>query len=509
MGASDISTSLSWLSEYKSLKVRQSVLERECGHYKLRFQNIDTSSPCSKRRKRSVLARDTGTSFEEEQSLLDEKLNVLREYSEAALLVLQKVENTAHDQLAKVVSVKQKCSKAVYLYEENLVQTNDHFRTKLILLEQERFTLENALNAFHTKCKSWGESSVSITKEERKKPAITDNRGHGGTNQIQVSESENSAVSLIDDAIERDGGKTGSWQVDEHNAFLKVWVRNKCRSKRIFITACREQTTSALHHRSDEEIESHYTWYESYRERCDKKRKLALKWRKRRDCMLAAEAADGSAKHDIPISNNKAKDSAIEEQIRIRRERKHAKIRAWRERKMAEDEEARASLEEKKARELFTRKKNAKRQEQMKELISEYKFKKLLEEEKDEIDRQPTFSKRFTHEEMERRRQKEIRLAQEKNIKIEKKARQKYARQEELRRLAPTAEVNAKRDPRRLLQSTRSRKTQEYTALELEKSSRKLALQGAHRKPVALGARDLNVISGIRRATPTWRQGIQ
>lgn len=146
----------------------------------------------------------------------------------------------------------------------------------------------------------------------------------------------------------------------------------------------------------------------------------------------------------------------------------------------------------------------------MKDLISDYKLKKSLEEEKKGmIDRKPTFPKRFTHEEMERRRQEELQLAKEKSIKLERKSRRKNSRQEVLKRLAPTAEVCAKRDRHRLLQSTRSRKTHEYTALELEETSRKLALKGAHRKPVALGARDLNVICGIRRATPTWRQGIQ
>lgn len=364
MGFSHDSASISWLSEYKSLKVRQSALEKECRYFKLRgFENVVETSPRSKRRKRTALARyndltlasTNATCFEEEKSSLEDQLNCLRKHSEAALLVLRKVDNTGHNP-STITSAKEECNKLVYLYEEKLVQTNEHFRANLLLLEQERFTLDNAVNILNARFKSWEESSSFSTS--KRKPEIACNRGQGTRRTGISSRNNNEIVSFINDDIKRDGGKTGYWSADEHNVFLKVWARVKDSNEGGVIIACREQAASAFRHRSDEEIALHCTWYNTYRERCDKKRQLALEWR-RRKAFLLVEAADALTKSDALALNheNEVKDPVAERQTQIQKERKHAKIRAWKELKSIEGEEAKATLEEKNTGELLTRRK--------------------------------------------------------------------------------------------------------------------------------------------------------
>ena len=126
---------------------------------------------------------------------------------------------------------------------------------------------------------------------------------------------------------------------------------------------------------------------------------------------------------------------------------------------------------------------------------------KLSETEKD------TFQ-RFTYEELEKRRQKELKDATERYTKIEQIRAQTTRKQIRLQSLTPFPELIAKRDRERLYKHTKSSTKQAYTALELEKYSSLRRREGAHCQPIAFTARDLTAAAGIRRSTPSWRRGL-
>jgi hypothetical protein len=143
----------------------------------------------------------------------------------------------------------------------------------------------------------------------------------------------------------------------------------------------------------------------------------------------------------------------------------------------------------------------------IKRLVDEYRLKKHTEMNIDlDSCEKSQVQYIFSAAELEERRLRELEKAKQRYTKIEKKQREQNSRPQQLKVIAPIAEVSAVRDSHRLHTHTKSSVRKAHTTLELVSTMERTKVTSAHHQPVAFGARDLNVVGGMRRATPVWRQ---
>ena len=143
----------------------------------------------------------------------------------------------------------------------------------------------------------------------------------------------------------------------------------------------------------------------------------------------------------------------------------------------------------------------------IKQLITEYRLSKDNEATENTTEEHSQNQAYLTPADLEARRKKELGIAKEKFLQA-KKSREGASRSKYLKNMAPIAEVSAKRDLYRLHKHTKCSANQAQSELERVAITKESDMVCAHSQPIALGARDLNVMNGIRRATPTWRKGI-
>mmetsp|Transcript_7544 Transcript_7544/g.18181 ORF Transcript_7544/g.18181 Transcript_7544/m.18181 type:complete len:392 (-) Transcript_7544:816-1991(-) len=97
----------------------------------------------------------------------------------------------------------------------------------------------------------------------------------------QVSELRD-ALDALTAEIEHDGGASGGWLKDDHDAFMRMY--GKCKS--MDSPAFYEQV-AALVHCSHEDIVEHVVWYREWCRKTDLKKELLAKWKERRRVALA------------------------------------------------------------------------------------------------------------------------------------------------------------------------------------------------------------------------------
>ncbi|CAD7946612.1 unnamed protein product [Amoebophrya sp. A25] len=186
-------------------------------------------------------------------------------------------------------------------------------------------------------------SSSSAALDDIKTGAIYE--GLSPRKRTLVSANGDKSVSQLRDAldaltaeIEHDGGATGGWLKDDHEAFMRAYAKHKSME-----TAPFYDYVTDLVHCSHEDVVEHVVWYKDFVRKSDLKRDLLGKWKdQRRRAMIEAHER---------LTDTRAEDLRAEAEARKRREEEQRLQNAFRKQKISEWKEKRAEQEALKKRE--------------------------------------------------------------------------------------------------------------------------------------------------------------
>ncbi|CAD7927547.1 unnamed protein product [Amoebophrya sp. A120] len=171
----------------------------------------------------------------------------------------------------------------------------------------------------------------------------------------QVSELRDALDSLTAE-IEHDGGATGGWLKDDHEAFMRMYAKCKSMESPTFY-----EQVAQLVHCTHEDIAEHVVWYKEWCRKTELKKDLLAKWKDRRRQALE------EAHHRL--DENRQEDLQIEAEERKRREEQKKqddaftkqRIGAWKEERAAKLAQKQREVEDKLAEQKL---KDAKRMEE-------------------------------------------------------------------------------------------------------------------------------------------------
>ena len=267
MQSSTLDSVDSWLTRAKTLANRQKALERECDHYRFRYKDKLVYDPKKLGKRFQFLETQEIAEFENglNQDIVkwQKQLSLLRKHALEA---------------SNQLKVKGSNLKSLTLFEGLLKKLKDTENVNIFRIESEVQCLDSFLCTFGAKVDTWATEKVGyVTKEGNgrkcdNKPPNKEKKETTGMTILQI-------VQKIDRDIAKDGGKTGHWQQDDHNAFLRAYLRvkNNANSVRVLFS-CRKHDGN-LRHKSDEDISDHFKWYQIYLERCARKSDWVKKWR--------------------------------------------------------------------------------------------------------------------------------------------------------------------------------------------------------------------------------------
>ena len=295
---------------------------------------------------------------------------------------------------------------------------------------------------------------------------------------------------------------------------MKAWTKGGENIDTI-VDSVRAHAGAALKPKSDGEILGHAAWYMQHLALLKRKKELSQQWRakknKERTEKVQVELSSQLEKENS--ANNAGNVEQREEMVRAAEEQKKEAIRLWREQKMkeklAKEEEEEAKREEERLR--WEKKQDEHRY--LRARVNDYRHQKQRDRERDKkiqgMMKKSSQAAQLTPEEIENRREKEIKLAKAKRKERERRERQERLREAKLKGVASgisSAKYDKARDFSRLVADTKASSVRAYTAEELDDIDEVKKTRAAHDRPVHLSSRDLQ--TGGRRAMPCWRKGV-
>ncbi|GMH87158.1 hypothetical protein TrVE_jg6887 [Triparma verrucosa] len=513
---------LQWMNDGKSIAARVKSVEAECKTTQDRF------CPGFK-----------GTVVEAKMEY-KKSIGRLRSYANIAKSALTQMSSSS---LASggggkdLKELNKRCEAAVSSYERDVQAVAERVRVEGVRLDRDGRDLEQFLDGCEHKFKRWESGEVTSNTPvdfEVKVPSVTATSvpeafemseiTSGPSLRAKIDKNEDEAkrtlmkgaefkrrITRIDNLINSDGGKTGTWHADEHAGFLKAWTR--CGGDVDVIVKAVREHAALLRNRKDPEIVSHAAWYVVYLSRCSEKKELAERWRRWKNDERERKVEVGLKEiEELTAESAKKKDPELtKEQVREAQRQQKEAIRAWKEEKEREKENARAEKEQREQEEKLKWEQKQEKHRYLRARVNDYKAQKEREEERDKkiksLADKTNVARRFSREEIERRREEEINGVKKKRLEKERREREKQFEAARLRAAAKGVNETVVRDFNRLTGDTKASGARAYTNEELDDLDEGKKIRKAHDKPIFYSARDL-AVGGGRRAVPTWRGGI-
>ena len=262
------------------------------------------------------------------------------------------------------------------------------------------------------------------------------------------------------------------------------------------------------------QIVSHAAWYLSYLSRCAEKRDLAERWRKWKNSERDRKVEDGLKEIEqltAEAEKKKGDQELTSEQVREAQKQQKAAIRAWREEKLREKEKENFVKEQQREEEKLLWEQKQEKHRYLRARVNDYKAQKERDCERDKkiksLSDKTNAARRFSREEIENRREAEIKSIKQKRLEKERAVRAKQFEAARLQSITKEKNDTIARDFNRLTGGTKASGARAYTNEELDDMDEHKKIRKAHDKPIFYNARDLQV-GGGRRGVPTWRGGI-
>lgn len=370
--------------------------------------------------------------------------------------------------------------------------------------------------------------------------------------RLQQDMEHKAAVGEIDRELAR-LGRYGSWDVRDHDVFLRVWTA-------VFtgidlfahgydnISAALHETNGTSHveeiqhlewhlslntsqqqalmkrlktdvfAKTPEELQAHIDWYCRVLELTQRKKQLLADWRKVVAHRQRKEQGEKAAAIVTEATGHRADEMLIvedlmgelemtpaeEEKRREQRIQAKQRLTKWRQEKQQKEEEEKrrkAEGDAQKQRESAAERKR--RQSELHTTLAQYKQEeKLRQWEEKERQKTPERPKSADSAAMRRRQQSDMEKARLRKAQADEVQQKKTERERRLSEIPVSTVVSdIQRDPARLLAGTRASEAGRMTEVDLDAAQYRRMSQGAHLANVAMSGRDLRFAT---RATPQW-----
>ncbi|XP_035021861.2 coiled-coil domain-containing protein 112 [Hippoglossus stenolepis] len=344
------------------------------------------------------------------------------------------------------------------------------------LLKEER-TCRQEIAAYEKKIENW---SLSF-KSEPKLPTTP------SVKKIKPPDSDLPAeVRALESFLQKTGGPYGGWDQYDHQAFLKVWTKQRGHP------AYRKEAKLYLPGKTLEEIEHHEVWHQQLIKLQDRKREAIQRWKASKHRELQSRIQSQEEAEEAERGEKEAKS----QQHRTEEEKWEAarRLEEWREKKRWKEEQ---EEEQRLAEEIQKRrreKEERRRQLEVKLTVEEQL--RLRREEEEEQGRRRREEEQREMDERRREAAKGIKRFNERDLhKLEEKLQEKQLREKEEEerqrritvKLKEKVDCHVSRDPSRL---TRPTKGWEERMKHVGSSGEGPVLHMSHR------------------AVPTWRQDL-
>ncbi|XP_073480742.1 coiled-coil domain-containing protein 112 isoform X2 [Aquarana catesbeiana] len=313
------------------------------------------------------------------------------------------------------------------------------------LLKEEKTTLIE-LTAMEKKI----EASF-INPPERSFKAPSGKALSGGILSSQLPEE----VVAFEKFLQQTGGRLGGWDDYDHQSFLKVWTKHKCKPGYL------EEALAYLPSRTREDIQLHEAWYQELLFLEEKKKEAIYKWKSRKQQEKQEISKIQEKTKEITESDKQQKDEAQKQKLEEERRKRQQEIEAW---KRQKEIEAAAKLEaELKEEEDQQRKQRKERQRQLEVKLIVEEHARIRKEQEEFLQLEREMREEAEREEKRRLAAMEIYRFQDRDQrKIEEKVQEKRAKEEEakekekrLEKLKEKVQVHVDRDPSRLCKLTK------------------------------------------------------
>ncbi|XP_040199671.1 coiled-coil domain-containing protein 112 [Rana temporaria] len=255
--------------------------------------------------------------------------------------------------------------------------------------------------------------------------------------------------------LQQTGGRLGGWDDYDHQSFLKVWTKHKCKPGYL------EEALAYLPSRTREDIQQHEAWYQELLFLEEKKKEAIHKWKSRKQQEKQEISKIQEKTKEITESDKQQRDEAQKQKLEEERRKRQQEIEAW---KRQKEIEAAAKLEaELKEEEDQQRKQRKERQRQLEVKLIVEEHARIRKEQEEFLQLEREMREEAEREEKRRLAAMEIYRFQDRDQrKIEEKVQEKRAKEEEvkekekrLEKLKEKVQVHVDRDPSRLCKLTK------------------------------------------------------
>lgn len=434
--------------------------------------------------------------------------------SDIASIKIENIEQQLQSFESKLISYKNTMRteyEDLDLAEHNLDKDIQNIYQKINIMDDENNDNKNK------------EDDININKKQSKQIA----------DRYEKDLSKQAEIGAIDKQISALGGRCGNWDTRDHDTFLRIWTQVGCNINSITnnnnnsnsvdindyltefqIKSIMRKLTQLLPQKDSFENEQHIIWYIQTTRLLDKKKNILLKWKdikSKEKKIIQRNELDNDGNLILEDNNSNDNHSMKQNQIEASNEDRaamRARVTKWRQEqanKKLQDEielKNRQLLENKIISEDKIRRQQQNRLQLEQWRESEMEAKNHIEEANKVINKkvprpvsaeQDLLKRRLRDEEATRKRLE----------RIEKKNESLTSRQSRIENIDISLECleNVKRDPNRLLSSTKSSKSASYTVEELDYLEKRRSSASAHDANMALNGRDLK---GVGRAIPAW-----
>jgi hypothetical protein len=433
--------------------------------------------------------------------------------SDIASLKIENIEQQLQTFESKLISYKNTMRteyENLDLAEHNLDKDIQSVYQKINLIDDENNDNKNK------------EDDINIIKKQSKQ--ISD--------RYQKDLSKQAEIGAIDKQISALGGRCGNWDSRDHDTFLRIWTQVGCNINSITINnnnsnsvdindyltelqikSIMSKLTQSLPQKDSFENEQHITWYIQTTRLLDKKKSVLLKWKdiksKEKKIIQSKELDnDGNLKIEENTNNNFSNKQNQIEASNEDRAAMRARVAKWREEQANKKLQHEIELKNRQSLENKIKSEDKLRRQQQNRLQLEQWREAELDAKNHIEEANKVINKKIprplsAEQDLLKRRLRDEEATRKRLERIEKKNESLSSRQSKIENIDISLECveNVKRDPNRLLSSTKSSKSASYTVEELDYLEKRRSSSNAHSSNMALNARDLK---GVGRAIPAW-----
>lgn len=422
-------------------------------------------------------------------------------------------------------------------FENRLIIFKNEMRAEFERFEMEEMTLSNDLNENTLACLKNDAYTANSGNDLKKKNSLHSMKKI--SDRLDSDLEYQAEVGAIDKRL-AEIGRYGRWEVQDHDVFMRIWTQIGCNLIEVGSNDSADSqgetenrltkdtsddgkinisfTISAAHRsalirklctllpgKCVEDLEQHLQWFLESSTLLQRKKNALQRWKNSRSIKKTSDQLTQQAS----LIDEDANDIKHVKYLRRDSPDVKAKILKWRtekeDRERAKKEEAALKAAQNNSKIALAAKRNQLKRAQVQEW-REAEEKKIAKDESEMLNKEREKKSALTHE-LELRRLMDMEIAKRRHEKREMKSLQMASRQDKLCLLDAKLEWvdDIKRDPDRLLSSTKASHAHKLSSEYLDEADRRRSGLSAHSANIPLSARDLQFKG---RACPEWRRGI-